>query len=78
MFDRDAQSALGYATTRATRRGTCGSRQYTQEAYLVAYTNPNTSAASNELERLSREWATLPGGGHVCTCYCCTVPSARS
>lgn len=38
-----------------------------QEAYDAAYTNPDPKAASNELERLRREWETLPFR-HACTC----------
>lgn len=40
-----------------------------REAYEAAYLNPNRAAASNEIERLEREYHTLPPR-HVCTCWC--------
>lgn len=40
-----------------------------REAYESAYLNPNRAAASNEMERLEREYATLPPR-HTCTCWC--------
>lgn len=39
------------------------------EAFEAAYLNPDVQAARNELERLQREFATLPPR-HVCTCRC--------
>ena len=40
-----------------------------REAFNAAYLDPNRSAASNELERLSREYITLPPR-HDCSCRC--------
>ena len=40
-----------------------------REAFNAAYLDPNLSAASNELERLSREYITLPPR-HDCSCRC--------
>lgn len=39
-----------------------------QEAYSAAYLSPDPQAASNELERLSREYRTLPPR-HDCSCW---------
>lgn len=38
------------------------------EAFTAAYLDGNSQASSNELERLSREYQTLPDRFHVCTC----------
>jgi hypothetical protein len=40
-----------------------------REAFNAAYLDPNLSAASNELERLSREYIELPPR-HDCSCRC--------
>jgi hypothetical protein len=40
-----------------------------REAFNAAYLDPNVSAASHELERLSREYVTLPPR-HDCSCRC--------
>jgi hypothetical protein len=40
-----------------------------REAYEVAYLNPGRGAASHEMERLEREYQTLPPR-HSCTCRC--------
>lgn len=40
-----------------------------REAFEAAYLAPSPQTTRNELERLSREYATLPPR-HICTCWC--------
>jgi hypothetical protein len=47
-----------------------------REAFNAAYLNPDKRAASNELERLNREYATLPPR-HDCSCMCPNVRHGR-